>query len=107
VQADDPAIMRRMRRQPTDLPGMLTRRQMIEHYANATGRDVGNWTFYRSWACSGSPRSPSRSTTDTTTGKPPTARSRTSGSQSPTSTGDNTALADEATRAGRNHVAAG
>jgi aminoglycoside phosphotransferase (APT) family kinase protein len=46
VQADDPAIMRRMRRQPTDLPGMLTRRQVIEHYAELSGLDVGNWTFY-------------------------------------------------------------
>ncbi len=46
VQADDPAMMRQLRRQPTHLPGMLTRRQVIEHYAEATGLDVGNWTFY-------------------------------------------------------------
>ena len=46
VQADDPAIMRWLRRQPTNLPGMPTRRQVLEHYADITGRDVGHWTFY-------------------------------------------------------------
>jgi aminoglycoside phosphotransferase (APT) family kinase protein len=46
VQADDPWMMRQLRRQPTHLPGMLTRRQVIDRYAEATGLTIENWTFY-------------------------------------------------------------
>jgi aminoglycoside phosphotransferase (APT) family kinase protein len=46
VQADDPRMMRLLRRQPTDRPGMPTRREVIERYAAKTGRSVENWTFY-------------------------------------------------------------
>ncbi|MGI8992719.1 MAG: phosphotransferase family protein [Nocardioidaceae bacterium] len=40
VQADDDADMRRLRRQPTHLPGMLTRREVWEQYADRTGADT-------------------------------------------------------------------
>jgi len=46
VQADDDRIHRRLRRQPTHLPGMMTRQQVIEFYAARTGRDLDDWAFY-------------------------------------------------------------
>lgn len=46
VQADDGRGMRLLRRQPTDLPGMLTREEVVAYYAARTGRDVGDWVFY-------------------------------------------------------------
>jgi aminoglycoside phosphotransferase (APT) family kinase protein len=46
VQADDDEMMRMSRRQPTDLPGMPTRAQVVEHYARRTGFPVGDWLFY-------------------------------------------------------------
>jgi aminoglycoside phosphotransferase (APT) family kinase protein len=47
VQADDDLVNRQLRRQPTHLPGMMTRRQVIEYYAEQTGRSLENWTFYQ------------------------------------------------------------
>ena len=46
VQADDDPIMRRLRRQPTHLPGMLSRRDVVEYYCAQTGLDASHWTFY-------------------------------------------------------------
>jgi aminoglycoside phosphotransferase (APT) family kinase protein len=46
VQADDDRVMRALRRQPTDAPGMLTRAQVIDHYRDRTRYDVGDFTFY-------------------------------------------------------------
>jgi aminoglycoside phosphotransferase (APT) family kinase protein len=46
VQADDDPLLRAVRRQPTHLPGMLTRREVVEHYCARTGRRADNWTFY-------------------------------------------------------------
>jgi aminoglycoside phosphotransferase (APT) family kinase protein len=46
VQADDDPILRAVRRQPTHLPGMLTRREVVEHYCARTGRRVDHWPFY-------------------------------------------------------------
>lgn len=46
VQADDDPMYRITRRQPSDLPGMMTRRELVEHYGARTGLDVGNWLFY-------------------------------------------------------------
>jgi aminoglycoside phosphotransferase (APT) family kinase protein len=46
VQDDDSVMMRQLRRQPTHLPGMLTRAQVIERYGSATGLAIENWTFY-------------------------------------------------------------
>jgi aminoglycoside phosphotransferase (APT) family kinase protein len=49
VQADDDFFIRSLRRQPTHLPGMLTRREVVEYYAQKTGRSMGNWAFYEAY----------------------------------------------------------
>ena len=48
VQADDDPVMRRLRRQPTHAPGMLTRAEVVEHYAQRSGLAVTpeQWRFY-------------------------------------------------------------
>jgi len=46
VQADDGRVAQLGRRQPSHLPGMLTRREIVDRYAERTGRDVAGWTFY-------------------------------------------------------------
>ena len=46
VQADDPLLLRATRRQPTHLPGMLTRREVVAHYLSRTGRQAPDWVFY-------------------------------------------------------------
>lgn len=46
VQADDDIIMRNARRQPTHLPGMLSRREVVEYYLEKTGFTCENWAFY-------------------------------------------------------------
>ena len=49
VQADDDLFARSIRRQPTHLPGMLTRREVVEHYAAQTGLAVHSWAFYEAY----------------------------------------------------------
>jgi aminoglycoside phosphotransferase (APT) family kinase protein len=46
VQADDGWLMRSARRQPTDLPGMLRRAEIVELYLDRTGLRPHSWTFY-------------------------------------------------------------
>lgn len=46
VQADDEPMMRVTKRQPSDLPGMLTRDEIVERYLSATGLETGEWRFY-------------------------------------------------------------
>ena len=46
VQADDDWFGQKMRRQPTHLPGMLTRAEVVAYYAEKSGRTVTNWPFY-------------------------------------------------------------
>lgn len=46
VQADDDDMMRVSKRQPTDLPGMPTRAEVVAHYGARTGLPVESWTFY-------------------------------------------------------------
>lgn len=46
VQADDDQGMQMARRQPSNLPGMLSRRQIVERYCEARGLPADNWTFY-------------------------------------------------------------
>lgn len=46
VQADDDRLMRALRRQPTDAPGMLSRQEVVEHYGERTGRHIDDWVFY-------------------------------------------------------------
>jgi len=46
VQADDDEPMQQLRRQPTQLPGMLTRDEIVALYADRTGVRTEDWTFY-------------------------------------------------------------
>ncbi len=46
VQADDDAGMQAMRRQPTHLPGMPTRDEIVQRYVDRTGLAVRDWRFY-------------------------------------------------------------
>ena len=46
IQADDDFIARMTRRQPTNVPGMLTRAEVVEYYKEKTGIAIENWTFY-------------------------------------------------------------
>ena len=46
VQADDDWAFRRFRLQPSDVPGMLTRAEIVEYYAKQSGLTADNWAFY-------------------------------------------------------------
>ena len=46
VQADDEKYFKGFRRQPTHVPGMLTRAEVVEYYCDQTGLVPGNWAFY-------------------------------------------------------------
>lgn len=46
VHADDDRLRRATRRQPTHLPGMLRREEVVEYYLDRTGRNIDNWVFY-------------------------------------------------------------
>lgn len=49
IQADDNEQFALLRRQPTHLPGMLTRNQVVAYYAQRTGRDTSAWPFYETF----------------------------------------------------------
>lgn len=46
VQADDDEVFQMFRRQPSHLPGMPTRDEIVAAYAGRSGLDVGGWAFY-------------------------------------------------------------
>ncbi len=46
VQADDDATFQSFRRQPTNAPGMLSRREVIDYYGRRSGHAVDNFDFY-------------------------------------------------------------
>jgi aminoglycoside phosphotransferase (APT) family kinase protein len=46
VHGDDPWLLRLTRRQPTDVPGMLRREEVVARYLDRTGLRPGSWTFY-------------------------------------------------------------
>jgi len=46
VQADDDFLARKTRRQPTHLPGMLSRREVVSYYCAQMGFPLDHWTFY-------------------------------------------------------------
>lgn len=46
VEATDSPIFKATRRQPTHLPGMLTRQQVVEYYLQRSGLKPDNWVFY-------------------------------------------------------------
>ena len=47
IEADDPAPLQGMRRQPSDAPGMLSREAFVAYYAQRAGIGVSNMDFYR------------------------------------------------------------
>ncbi|WP_431969052.1 phosphotransferase family protein [Nocardia sp. bgisy134] len=48
VQADDGPLFRRFRRQPTHVPGMMTRAEVVDYYCRRTGIELteDQWVFY-------------------------------------------------------------
>ncbi len=46
VEATDDKFMLSIRRQPTHLPGMLTRQEIVDYYCDKMGFDKTNWPFY-------------------------------------------------------------
>lgn len=46
IEASDPAPVQLMRRQPSNAPGMLTRRQFVDYYAERAGIRIDNFDFY-------------------------------------------------------------
>jgi len=47
VEEGDDFFIRANRRQPTNVPGMMTRKEIIEMYGKKTGLDVEDFRFYR------------------------------------------------------------
>lgn len=46
IEANDPPEMQLMVRQPSAAPGMMTRQEILDFYAERTGTDVSNFQFY-------------------------------------------------------------
>ncbi|MDZ5603851.1 phosphotransferase family protein [Pseudomonas sp. RP23018S] len=46
IEATDPAPIQQLRRQPSNAPGMLSRRQFVERYAERSGLQLDNVDFY-------------------------------------------------------------
>ncbi|WP_457787310.1 phosphotransferase family protein [Pseudomonas sp. PL-6] len=46
IEADDPAPVQLMRRQPSNAPGMLTRQQFVDYYAEQAGIEIKSFDFY-------------------------------------------------------------
>ncbi|MGQ0839735.1 phosphotransferase family protein [Actinokineospora sp.] len=49
IQADDDEVFLRSRRQPSHVPGMLTRAEIVEHYCDRMGLRPANWAFYEAF----------------------------------------------------------
>ncbi|NKF23966.1 phosphotransferase family protein [Solimonas marina] len=47
VQAGDPPVMHQLQQMPTAQPGFMTRREVADAYARATGFDLSDFTFHR------------------------------------------------------------
>jgi aminoglycoside phosphotransferase (APT) family kinase protein len=46
IEADDDAVLRRFKRQPSDVAGMPTRAELASYYCSQTGLVVDDWVFY-------------------------------------------------------------
>jgi aminoglycoside phosphotransferase (APT) family kinase protein len=46
IQADDPPEMMAARMMPTHLPGMMSRREIVDYYLSRSGLEVGSFDFY-------------------------------------------------------------
>lgn len=49
AEADDDRFILAMRRQPSQLPGMLTRREIVDYYCAKTNLSPKNWPFYEAY----------------------------------------------------------
>lgn len=47
VQEDDDFFIKSMRRQPSNAPGMMTRKEILNYYAEKTGTEIADFRFYR------------------------------------------------------------
>jgi aminoglycoside phosphotransferase (APT) family kinase protein len=50
IQSDDPETLRLLPVGPTHLPGNMTRREVVAHYEDASGRTVAHPVFYYAYA---------------------------------------------------------
>jgi len=50
IEKDDPPVFQVMAFGPTNLPGNLTRRELVERWSQATGRDAGDVLYYYAFA---------------------------------------------------------
>jgi aminoglycoside phosphotransferase (APT) family kinase protein len=48
-EAGDDRLAQYMRRQPTHLPGMFTRKEVVEYYLTKSGFKCENWAFYEAY----------------------------------------------------------
>lgn len=46
VEADDNFVIKAARRQPTNLPGMFNRQEVVEYYLDKRKLKIDNWAFY-------------------------------------------------------------
>jgi aminoglycoside phosphotransferase (APT) family kinase protein len=46
IEAGDPAPVQLMRRQPSNAPGMLSRQQFVDYYAEKAGIEINSFDFY-------------------------------------------------------------
>lgn len=46
IQADDDDALQLTRLQPTHMPGMMTRQEVLDYYARQTGMEINNFDFY-------------------------------------------------------------
>jgi aminoglycoside phosphotransferase (APT) family kinase protein len=46
LQSDDPNLLKGLVMQPSDAPGMMTRREILDMYQDRTGIDTSDFTFY-------------------------------------------------------------
>jgi aminoglycoside phosphotransferase (APT) family kinase protein len=49
MEAGEGGIAASLRLQPTHLPGMLTRREVVEYYCDRMGLSTENWPFYQAF----------------------------------------------------------
>lgn len=49
IEPTDGRFMQSLRRQPTTAPGMLTRQEVVAHYAARSGRQIDHWPFYETF----------------------------------------------------------
>lgn len=51
IEAGDPPPFQMVRAQPTHLPGMPTRDEIVRYYAEKTGRTIDSFEWYLAWGC--------------------------------------------------------